>query len=89
MAARPAPAAAAAPAPAAAAGTAPAGVGNGPLRAATARSFVELIYQGPTALTAIGPVTQTRYRFAGPGARLRVDARDAPALGAITTLRRI
>jgi hypothetical protein len=52
-------------------------------------SGVDLVYEGPTALTAVGRVTQTRYRFAGRGARLRVDARDAPSLVGIPRLRRV
>ena len=51
------------------------------------RRFVDMVYVGATALTALGPVTQTRYRFDRPGAHLRVDARDAPALTAVPKLR--
>ena len=54
-----------------------------------ARTFIEMVYAGATALIAIGPITQTRYRFASSGARLRVDARDAPALAQIPKLRRV
>jgi hypothetical protein len=44
-------------------------------------------YVGRTALTVAGPSTGMVYRFTGPGARLRVDARDAVALGKIPVLR--
>ena len=37
-------------------------------------------YQGATPLTIFGRVTGIRYHFAGPGARTRVDFRDAPIL---------
>ena len=44
-------------------------------------------YVGQTALTVTGPATGTVYRFAAPGARLRVDARDATALRKLPMLR--
>ena len=44
-------------------------------------------YLGRTALTVTGPATGTVYRFAAPGARLRVDARDAVALRRVPVLR--
>jgi hypothetical protein len=44
-------------------------------------------YLGRTALTVTGPATGTVYRFPAPGARLRVDARDAPALRKVPVLR--
>jgi hypothetical protein len=46
-------------------------------------------YVGRTALTATGPVTGRLYRFAASGARLKVDARDLPALAKVAVLRRI
>lgn len=45
-------------------------------------------YVGKTALTAVGPVTRRRYRFAGPGAVVEVDGYDAPAMIAVPNLRR-
>ena len=45
-------------------------------------------YVGKTALTALGAVTGHRYRFAGPGALLPVDERDAPSFAAVPNLRR-
>ena len=44
-------------------------------------------YVGQTALTAQGRITRGRYRFAQPGARVLVDARDAPSLAAGPSLR--
>ena len=44
-------------------------------------------YVGATALTVIGPITNKRYRFVGRGARVAVDGRDAPSLGAVPNLR--
>ena len=45
-------------------------------------------YVGKTALTAVGPVTRRRYRFAGPGAIVEVDGYDAPAMTGVPNLRR-
>jgi hypothetical protein len=39
---------------------------------------VLLEYRGHGALTVHGRLTGIRYHFPGPGARLTVDARDAP-----------
>ncbi len=44
-------------------------------------------YTGRTALTAIGGVTGTSYRFARPGAIVRVDARDRWSLAKVPHLR--
>jgi hypothetical protein len=46
-------------------------------------------YIGNTGLTVFGPVTRTRYRFPHPGARARVDARDAASLAGVPHVRRI
>jgi hypothetical protein len=46
-------------------------------------------YQGRTALTVTGPATGMVYRFAAPGARVRVDPRDAAALRRIAVLRAV
>ena len=43
-------------------------------------------YTGPTALRVSGPVTHRSYRFAGPGARVAVDRRDAPGIRAVPHL---
>lgn len=45
-------------------------------------------YIGATALTVFGAVTGMRYRFAHSGARLAVQARDAPAMAAVPSLRK-
>ena len=44
-------------------------------------------YDGATGLVAIGPVSGTRYRFDGPGARVTVDPRDRRFLANIPKLR--
>lgn len=44
-------------------------------------------YTGARALSAVGPVTGTRYRFGGPGARVAVDRRDLAGLATIPWLR--
>lgn len=46
-------------------------------------------YLGRTALTVTGPATGLVYRFAAPGTRVRVDARDAIALRRIPVLRAV
>ena len=48
---------------------------------------VVFAYLGRTALTVTGPATGAIYRFPAPGARLRVDARDAAAMQKIAVLR--
>jgi hypothetical protein len=46
-------------------------------------------YVGKTSLTAVGPVTRRRYRFAAPGAVVEVDGYDAPGMAGVPNLRRI
>lgn len=46
-------------------------------------SGVTLEYRGPGPLTVFGSVTGVRYRFAGTGARVVVDPRDAYAIQAL------
>ena len=46
-------------------------------------------YTGQTGLTAVGPITGKRYRFARPGMTIAVDGRDAPSLAAVPKLRRV
>lgn len=46
-------------------------------------------YTGRTAMTAVGPVTGLRYRFAGPGSRLAVDLRDRRRLAEIPHLTQV
>lgn len=50
---------------------------------------IEFEYTGPTGMTVRGAGTGASYRFAGPGARLAVDPRDAPSLLAVPRLRRL
>jgi hypothetical protein len=49
---------------------------------------VRFRYEGPTALTVMGPITRSRYRFAFAGATLDVDSRDASSMAAVPHLRR-
>jgi hypothetical protein len=46
-------------------------------------------YVGKTALSVVGPMTRTHYRFRSTGARLDVDNRDAPYLSGVPNLRRV
>lgn len=61
----------------------------GEVYASPSGATVEFEYVGTTGLTAVGPITGRRYRFDGPGARVAVDARDAPSLMAVPRLRRV
>lgn len=54
-----------------------------------AHPVVYFRYVGRTSLVARGPVTRRSYRFAGPGAVLGVDRRDAHTLVAIPRLERL
>lgn len=58
-----------------------------PPRAAAAAVVFE--YMGETAVSAIGAVTRTLYRFVGKRAQVRVDARDAPSVGRVPNLRKV
>lgn len=49
---------------------------------------VRLRYDGTTALTVMGPITRSRYRFGFAGATLDVDSRDASSMTAVPHLRR-
>ena len=53
------------------------------------RESVWFEYTGPTALTALGPITNHRYRFTVPGARVAVDARDAASITGVPHLKRV
>jgi hypothetical protein len=50
---------------------------------------VLFVFDGAGALVVTGSVSGRRYRFGERGARLSVDARDAPALDALPRLRRV
>ena len=50
---------------------------------------VLFIYDGVGGMVVTGSVSGRRYRFAERGARVQVDASDAPALEAVPRLRRI
>jgi hypothetical protein len=43
-------------------------------------------YTGKTAMTVMGPVSGTRYRFAATGDRVTVDLRDSKHLAAVPNL---
>jgi len=58
-----------------------------PVTAAPAGPAFE--YIGRTGLTVVSPLTGMRYRFNGPGARLRVDPRDGQTLAGILVLRQV
>lgn len=58
-------------------------------RGIEAASPVLFEYVGTTGLTGTGPFTGRRYRFDGPGARVEVDARDAPSMAGVPNLRRV
>ena len=62
-------------------------ISAGPRLSPPARGGTVFTYVGRTALTVAGPSTGMVYRFSAPGARLRVDARDAVALSKIPVLR--
>jgi hypothetical protein len=51
-------------------------------------SFQYFEYVGATGITAFGPVTGRRYRFATPGAIVAVDDRDAPSMSGVPNVRR-
>jgi hypothetical protein len=57
-----------------------------PTPSATPSSFQ---YIGGSGLTVQGPISKRLYRFAGPGAIVAVDARDASSLTRVPLLRRI
>jgi hypothetical protein len=67
---------------------APAGDGAPMVRMAEVRTVL-FEYAGKTSLVAQGPVTGSRYYFAGQGKRLAVDSRDAPYLAGVPNLRRV
>ena len=46
-------------------------------------------YVGRTALTIIGPVTRTSYRFDSPGARAQVDSRDRNSFNLVPVLKQV
>ena len=60
----------------------------GVVAGAPVRAAVRLLeYVGRSSLVVTGPATRVVYRFAGPGARVRVDGRDAGALLGVRVLR--
>jgi len=59
-----------------------------PTRAAAVQDAL-FEYTGNTGVSAIGGVTRRLYRFEGKHARLAVDVRDAPSMGAVPVLKRL
>jgi hypothetical protein len=64
-------------------------ISAGPQLSRPARGGTEFTYIGRTALTVAGPSTGMIYHFTTPGARVRVDSRDAVALRKIPVLRAV
>ncbi len=64
-------------------------ISSTPVLRASGGAGVTLAYVGRTALSVTGPASGVIYRFAGPGARLRVDARDAASLLKVSVLRAV
>jgi hypothetical protein len=62
-------------------------ISAGPRLEVRSRGGLLFTYIGRTALTVTGPATSAIYRFPNPGASLRIDARDAPALRKVAVLR--
>ena len=52
-------------------------------------SVVAFQYTGTTTLTAVGPLSQRRYHFAGPGAVVEVDPRDRASLASVSNLQQV
>lgn len=57
--------------------------------AAMAAGGAVFVHDGAGELVVTGPKTGRRYRFAGRGARLVVDAGDVPAVAQVQNLRRL
>jgi hypothetical protein len=60
-----------------------------PAARASSAAPIQFEYTGRTSLTVLGLATRTKYRFAWPGARLAVSARDAAYLNGVPNLRRV
>jgi hypothetical protein len=58
-------------------------------QAQTSPTYAGFEYIGKTALTIIGNVTGTRYRFNYPGNRQNIDNRDVPGITAIPVLKKV
>jgi hypothetical protein len=69
--------------------TRPVGSVPAPGHARTLRDVAQFEYVGDTALTVMGPVSGTRYRFAQRGAVVAVDLRDRRAVAAVPHLREV
>jgi hypothetical protein len=74
---------------AAVAGTMPSRSVNPPAREVPLTHTSTFEYVGETAMSVVGPVTRTYYRFGATGARVGVDRRDVPYLSGVPNLRRV
>ncbi len=52
-------------------------------------AWTEFEYVGATAMNVFGAETRNRYRFAGPGARVAIDPRDAASIAGVPNVRRV
>lgn len=59
-----------------------------PLTATARPNPVRFEYTGRTALTVVSPLTGRKYRFAEPGAKVEVDARDRSWIAFVPHVRR-
>jgi hypothetical protein len=64
-------------------------VAESPALPHAATTGVLFVYDGVAGLIVTGRATGRRYRFGERGARVRVDARDAPSLALTPKLRRL
>ena len=69
-------------------GNAGLGSGEAPVTQPVVPIPIVFEYFGATGLSALGPVTQTLYRFDRRNARVAVDPRDAPGISSVPNLRR-
>ena len=56
--------------------------------AQTSQTYSSFEYTGKTALTLVGSVTRTKYRFNYPGAKQNIDYRDIDGVIAIPVLKK-
>jgi hypothetical protein len=64
-------------------------VATAPKRSQPGSRVVLYQYTGMTAMTVVGPLSGSKYRFAAPGAKVQVDLRDVAAMAALPNLRRL
>jgi hypothetical protein len=54
-----------------------------------AAQSVAFEYLGRTAMSVMGPITRTQYRFRATGARVSIDHRDVPYISGVPNLQRV